>query len=112
MMSPIPKEAEGGGNGGLSKWELALYIGVPVTALCAAGLAYYYLNKKEDVADENLPSPEEDATPTKPKLEETEPDERVSVFLRSQSSCYYNRQQHYEMRGVYCVLVCAVELLW
>ena len=77
-MSQIPKESEGGGSGGLSKWELALYIGVPVTALCAAGLAYYYLNKKEDVTDENVPAPE-DPTP-KPKLEETEPDERVSLL--------------------------------
>lgn len=76
-MSQIPKESEGGGSGGLSKWELALYIGVPVTALCAVALAYYYLNKQEDVSDEEVPvSPE----PPKPKDEEvTEPDERVSV---------------------------------
>eukprot|EP00112_Aurelia_sp_Birch-Aquarium-sp1_P019535 Seg4844.2 transcript_id=Seg4844.2/GoldUCD/mRNA.D3Y31 product="Mitochondrial import receptor subunit TOM70" protein_id=Seg4844.2/GoldUCD/D3Y31 len=88
-MSQIPKESEGGGSGGLSKWELALYIGVPVTALCAVALAYYYLNKQEDVSDEEVPvSPEH----PKPKDEEvTEPDERTPEELAQASKLKGNK---------------------
>ena len=49
-MPEIPKDTEN--PSGLSKWELALYIGVPVTALCAAGLAYLYLVRNEESSEE------------------------------------------------------------
>jgi len=45
----MPKDSEGAS--GLSRWELALYIGIPVAALCAAGCAYLYLRRKEESKD-------------------------------------------------------------
>lgn len=45
-MPELTKDSEGAS--GLSRWELALFIGVPVTALCAAGLAYLYLTRNDE----------------------------------------------------------------
>ena len=62
-MSEIPKDSQE--TFGLTKKELALYIGVPVTAVCVAGLAYYYLTKGssaiEETTDETEPL-KQDAT--------------------------------------------------
>ncbi len=54
-MSDVPKTSE---QTGLSNWELALCIGVPVAALCLAGGVYYYINKdkkaiKKEDGEEN-----------------------------------------------------------
>ena len=48
-MSEMPKDSKVAG--GLSKWELALYIGIPVAAFCVAGCAYLYLKRKGDSKD-------------------------------------------------------------
>ncbi|XP_065055601.1 mitochondrial import receptor subunit TOM70-like [Rhopilema esculentum] len=62
-MSEIPKDSQE--TFGLTKKELALYIGVPVTALCVAGLAYYYLTKGSSAIEETTDETEtskQDAT--------------------------------------------------
>ena len=75
-MSEVPKDSEGAS--GLSKWELALYIGIPVTALCVAGLAYMYLRKKEESkedADVESPIVDVDSEPV------SAPAEKVSKCI-------------------------------
>lgn len=65
-MSEAPKQVQ---VTGLSKWELALYVGAPVAAVCLAGLAYQYLNKNS-VAVENAKDDQETDAVKSDKAEE------------------------------------------
>ena len=64
-MSEMPKDSEGAS--GLSRWELALYIGIPVATLCVAGCAYLYLRRNEEAKD----SEEEVVEKSAPDLADT-----------------------------------------
>ena len=88
-MSEIPKDSEGAG--GLSNWELALYIGIPVTAFCVAGCAYLYLKRKgdsKDSAENDIESSSVDSTnetDAGPENNETAAAEKVSILITKET---------------------------
>lgn len=77
-MSEAPKQVQ---VTGLSKWELALYVGAPVAAVCLAGLAYQYLNKNS-VAVENAKDDQETDAVKSDKAEELVEDVKEKVRRR------------------------------
>ena len=64
---------------GLSRWELAVYIGVPVAALCLVGGAYYYCLSKDKSGEEDTPDGKKNKTKKDQSEVETVPEkEQVS----------------------------------
>ncbi len=77
-MSEVPKNTE---ETGLSQWELALYVGVPVAALCLAGFAYYYMSRNKDNDEKEEKDPEAVPEGNESEKKEEAPKEKVSLYL-------------------------------